>query len=100
MMSGAPIRVKSRIMPRHRTTLERILAGASDPSIRFVQLEQLLVRLGFIVRVSGSHHKFSRYDIPEIVVLQPARDGNAKGYQVKQVRRILREYGFGEIEHD
>jgi hypothetical protein len=51
--------------------------------------------LGFKERIRGSHHIFSRHDIPEILNLQP-KGTKAKRYQVKQVRGILVKYLTGD----
>ena len=68
------------------------MAGTSDQSIAFDELAGLLEHLGFKLRVSGSHHIFSREGIAEILNLQPRRDGTAKPYQVKQVRVVIARY--------
>jgi hypothetical protein len=49
--------------------------------------------------IRGSHHIFTRSDIPEILNLQP-QGTNAKRYQVKQVRAILITYLAGENDVD
>jgi hypothetical protein len=72
--------------------LARVLAGTSDQSIAFSELAALLEHLGFRLRISGSHHIFSREGIDEILNLQPRRDGTAKSYQVKQVRVVIARY--------
>lgn len=72
---------------------KRILWGGSDANIRFADLRRVLSRLGFTERVRGSHHIFTRDDVPEILNLQPRSDGKAKVYQVRQIRTILRTYG-------
>ena len=69
-------------------TLEKVLRGDSDASINFADLCSLLKHLGFTERVRGSHHIFTRQDLPEILNLQP-RDADAKVYQVKQVRAVI-----------
>jgi hypothetical protein len=69
-------------------TLERILRGTSDASIRFEDLRALLLHLGFVERVRGGHHIFTRDGVSEILNLQP-RGGQAKAYQVKQVRGVI-----------
>jgi hypothetical protein len=43
------------------------------------------------MRIKGSHHIFYREDIEEILNLQPS-GGNAKPYQVKQVRNVIIKY--------
>jgi hypothetical protein len=74
--------------------LKRIVAGSSDASISFDDLCSLLRHLGFEERVRGSHHIFYRADIEEILNLQP-RSGQAKVYQVKQVRALILKYRLG-----
>lgn len=72
-------------------TLEKILRGDSDANIRFEELCHLLQAKGFRMRVSGSHHIFTQGGIRERVNLQ-REGGNAKPYQVRQVRKILANY--------
>ena len=75
---------------------QRILGGRSDANIRFDALRGLLLRLGFVERVRGSHHNFRRAGVRELINLQ--RDGShAKPYQVRQVRRVLLRYDLGEV---
>lgn len=75
-------------MSKSDKLLIRLLRGTSDASFTFEELRRLLVRLGFEERVRGSHHIFSRPDVPEILNLQPQK-GRAKTYQVKQVRDVI-----------
>ena len=74
--------------------LERILSGKSDANIRFADLVKVLERLGFRLRIRGSHHIFVRDAVDEILNLQP-RGGMAKPYQVKQVRNVILKYKLG-----
>jgi len=57
----------------------------------------LLRRLGFQMRVRGSHHIFFMEGVEEILNLQP-RGSSAKPYQVKQVRNVIFKYKLAEIE--
>lgn len=75
--------------------LDRILRGTSDASIPFAEMCPLLHRLGFDERVRGSHHIFTKDDIPEILNVQP-KGMHAKPYQVKQVRNIILKYKLGD----
>jgi len=77
----------------------KILTGGADANVEFALLCQLLSRLGFQERVRGDHHIFTRYDVVEIVNLQP-KGRKAKPYQVKQVRSILIKYRLGETDVD
>ena len=64
-------------------TLQKLLHGQSDA--------QLLQAKGFRMRVSGSHHIFTKAGVMERMNLQ--REGSkAKPYQVRQVRKILAQY--------
>ena len=76
-------------------TLEQVLRGSSDANIRFDDLRNLLLALGFAERSRGSHHVFTRSGIDEQINLQ--RDGSkAKPYQVKQVRAAILKYHLAE----
>jgi hypothetical protein len=80
-------------MGRHAKLLAHLIAANGDTGIRFDALRSLLRALGFRERIRGSHHRFDRPGIPELINLQ--REGShAKGYQVRQVRRILVRYGL------
>ena len=68
------------------------LRGQCDANTRFDDLRRLLTALGFAERIKGSHHIYYRDAVQEIVNLQPLRGGNAKPYQVKQVRQIVLKY--------
>ena len=73
--------------------LERLRDFQRDHSWRFEELCGLLLRLGFEMRVSGSHHFFRRAGMRDIVNLQP-QNGRAKPYQVRQVRKVLQANGL------
>lgn len=80
-------------MAKHLTLLEQILRGGGDANISFSEMLGLLKRLGFQERIKGSHHIFSRQGVDEILNLQA--DGNkCKPYQVKQVRKVIINYGL------
>ena len=81
-------------MPAADKVLEQVLRGRSDANIRFNDLRQLLLRLGFDERTKGGHHMFRRAGVCDLINLQ--KDGNkAMPYQVRQVRRIILEYRLG-----
>jgi predicted RNA binding protein YcfA (HicA-like mRNA interferase family) len=71
--------------------LAKILRGASDTNIPFVELCHLLVKLGFTSRIRGDHHIFTKDNVEEILNLQP-KGSKAKPYQVKQVRNLVLRY--------
>ena len=75
--------------------LLQVLQGTADANIRFEDLRSLLVHLGFIERVKGSHHIFAKPEVAEILNLQP-RGSFAKPYQVKQVREVILKYRLAD----
>jgi predicted RNA binding protein YcfA (HicA-like mRNA interferase family) len=81
-------------MSKKEKAVRRILDGTMDPNIPFDELTSVLRELGFEERVRGSHHIFAHPDFVEIINLQPVR-GEAKPYQVRQVRRLILRHGFG-----
>ncbi len=81
-------------MTKRDKLLWRILRGRSDANIRFRDLCSLLRSLGFEERTSGSHHVFVKAGVEGLINLQ--REGDkAKPYQVRQVRKVLSQYGLG-----
>ena len=84
-------------MSKHAKLLDRILFGTADANIPFDGLCHLLQKLGFQMRVRGSHHIFYMDGVEEILNLQP-RGSNAKPYQVKQVRNVILRYKLAETE--
>ena len=75
-------------MGKYEKLLGKILQGQSDANISFSELSNLLIKMGFEMRIKGSHHLFSREGIEEKINLQ--KDGSkAKVYQVKQVRALI-----------
>jgi hypothetical protein len=80
-------------MDHHKKLLGLVLRGDSDANIAFDDLCALLRNLGFHERIRGSHHLFSQSGIRARINLQ--RDGSrANVYQVRQVRRVLEQYGL------
>ena len=75
-------------MGRREKLLDKILRGTSDASINFDGLRYLLKALGFVERIRGDHHIFTRDGVEEILNLQP-KGAQAKAYQVKQVRFVI-----------
>ena len=81
-------------MGQYEKLVQRILSGRQDTSISFSEIVSLMQKLGFSIRIKGSHHIFSQEDIDEIINLQP--DGSkAKAYQIKQIRDIIIKYQLG-----
>jgi predicted RNA binding protein YcfA (HicA-like mRNA interferase family) len=80
-------------MSREEKLLERLRDFSRDKNWEFDELCRLLQRLGFEMRISGSHHFFRRAGMSDIVNLQP-HQSRAKPYQVRQVREVLSANGL------
>ena len=81
-------------MSQLQKTMVAILSGIQDRNVSFSDLYNILIALGFSVRIKGDHHIFTRQDVVEIINIQP--NGNkAKPYQVKQVRNLILKYKLG-----
>lgn len=84
-------------MAKWTKLIKRILEGQSDANISFSELRSLLLHLGFAERTRGSHHVFHRDGIEEMINLQKD-GGQAKPYQVKQVRQVILRHNLGELD--
>ena len=77
-------------MSRHEKLLDRLRDPQRDASWRFTELCELLQRIGFEMRITGSHHFFRKSGVAEAINLQPEK-GKAKPYQVRQARKVLQK---------
>ena len=78
--------------------IQKIVSGRSDANIKFSEVKNLLIHLGFEMRIRGSHYIFRKEGIKERVNIQ--KDGNkAKPYQIRQIRAILIDYNLTEENH-
>ena len=80
-------------MSREEKLLERLRDFQRDQNWEFGELCGLLQRLGFEMRIAGSHHFFRRPGVSDAINLQP-RSGKVKAYQVRQVRNVLQSNGL------
>ncbi len=80
-------------MAKWRKVFEKLLSGSFD--IRFDDFLVLLERFGFVLdRTRGSHHIFVHPDLPELLSVQPRKDGKAKPYQLRQFLKLIEEYSL------
>jgi len=77
-------------MGKYEKLYASILSGETK-NVRFEELINLLLKLGFQKRIKGSHHIFHDSEIEEIINIQE-EDNKAKPYQVKQIRIIIIKY--------
>jgi predicted RNA binding protein YcfA (HicA-like mRNA interferase family) len=77
---------------KRRKLLRGILAGSK--SVRFDDMVNLVEGFGFrLSRTRGSHHIFTRHDIPELINLQKVK-GQAKPYQIRQFLKLVERYSL------
>jgi len=70
--------------------LKKILDGSKN--IKFSDIVNLIEGFGFqLSRTDGSHHIFSRPDIPELVNIQSVK-GQVKPYQIRQFLKLVEKY--------
>ena len=74
--------------------IEKILSGRADANFDFDDLCRVLISLGFVERIKGSHHIFVKVGVEEIINIQ-SRRSQAKPYQVKQVRNVILRHRLG-----
>ncbi len=73
-----------------RKILQKILDGSKN--IKFSDMVNLIEGFGFkLSRTEGSHHIFSRPDIPELVNIQSVK-GQVKPYQIRQFLKLVEKY--------
>jgi len=78
--------------------LQKILAGSKN--IRFSDMVNLVQGFGFTLsRTDGSHHIFTRPDIPELVNLQNIK-GQAKPYQIRQFLKLVETHNLKLKENE
>ena len=78
--------------------LQKILAGSKN--IRFSDMVNLVQGFGFTLsRTDGSHHIFTRPDIPELVNIQNIK-GQAKPYQIRQFLKLVETHNLKLKENE
>jgi hypothetical protein len=72
------------------------MSGKQDNNIRFDDLHNLMLRLGFNIRNKGtSHHYITMKGVQERINIQPDDNGKAINYQVRQCRKVIHKYVLG-----
>ncbi len=63
-------------------------------SVPFRDVQYFLVHIYCMdERIAGDHFIYRKAGIPDIINIQPGRDGMAKPYQLRQVRELVKKYG-------
>lgn len=80
-------------MTTDKKTYMRIMDRKLDSTVKFKNLHNLLVSIGFLCTIKGDHYIYRIKGMPYYINLQP-KGNMAKPYQVKQVRDFLNMYGL------
>jgi predicted RNA binding protein YcfA (HicA-like mRNA interferase family) len=79
-------------MAKANTLFDQVVEGRGV--IKFRDLERLLTALGFhLTRTSGSHRIYIHPVVPRPLSVQRL-GSDAKPYQLRQLRDMIREYGL------
>lgn len=64
-------------------------------NVRFGDAVKLVKDLGFELKnIQGSHHIFSKENIPSLIDIQPDKNNEAKPYQLKQIVELVELYNL------
>jgi predicted RNA binding protein YcfA (HicA-like mRNA interferase family) len=78
-------------MVKKQKLLRKILTGTKN--VRFDEFTALIEAFGFrLVRITGSHHIFSRHNVPQTISVQEGKNGQAKPYQMRQFVKLVEKY--------
>jgi hypothetical protein len=76
-------------MSKGEKTFEKVMSGRSDENISYDELCSILTKLGFDHRQQGTSHRIYQLGAA-FANVQEGSAGKAKGYQVRQIRRHLK----------
>lgn len=78
-------------MSKKEKLLQRVQNNPNN--VRFGDFCTLLEYFDFVLqRTRGSHHLYQHPDLDEVMNIQPKKDGKAKGYQVRQFLKLVKEH--------
>lgn len=61
-------------------------------NVSYKDAEQILLNLGFDLKVRSSHHSFRKSGYPEVVTLK--KRPQLYPYQIKKLQEVLEYYGY------
>lgn len=76
-------------MSKLQKLIEKIIEGRS---VSYDEAENLLIHLGFKIRVKGSHHVFFKDGYLKNVSIK--RRSQLLGYQIRDLKEVLRDHGY------
>ena len=81
---------------KSRRFFEKVISGKADHSIRYNDFYNLIINinLGFVFESQDgtSHAQFYHPEYDVHMNIQSTKDGNAKPYQIKQLRVLIQKY--------
>jgi hypothetical protein len=79
-------------VPDPEKTKLALLESRKDYGHRFLDVVNFLRATGWTLRMKGDHHILKRPGIPILLNVQPEKDGKAKAYQIRQIRRAIIQF--------
>jgi predicted RNA binding protein YcfA (HicA-like mRNA interferase family) len=81
-------------VPDPQKTKAAILDPNKDYGHRFADVVNFLQASGWVLRAKGGHHILKRPGLAVLINLQPESNRKAKAYQIRQLRRVLVQFGL------
>ena len=86
--------IQKEVSKLNQKTYNDVISGKSDNNINFNDFRNLIVDLGFVLKgQKGSHVSYYHKAINERMIIQTA-GSKAKGYQVRQLRNIIKNHNL------
>lgn len=75
------------------STLDKLIKKFfSDATISYNEAESILLKLGFQVRISGSHHIFNKAGYTKNITLK--KRSRLLPYQIKMIKEVLQDHDY------
>jgi len=71
-----------------------VMSGQSDNNIPYTDFQNLIIDLGFEFQRQEGSHRIYRHPIYKVNMNIQAGGNKAKGYQVRQLKAIIKKYNM------
>ena len=78
----------------NKRVYDAIKNGRADNNINFSDFQNLIIDLGFIYKRQDGSHKIYRHKIYNAIMIIQADGNKAKGYQVRQLKKLIEMYNL------
>lgn len=85
-------------MSKIHKLLLKLLSGNADGNFSIEDLKAILFYVGFTERKgAGSHIIYKKEGLDTLINIQKVKGGQAKPYQVKQIRNIILKFKLSDL---